>query len=185
MATRSAYRLLTAKEFLEIDFGEQKAELDNGVIRMMAGGTARHARVQFNLLLSLGNRLRGSRCTPYNSDMASQTHLSSVRYPDVTVFCGHDVAEDDEAKAFDDPRIIFEVLSAGTARTDLNIKVPEYKALPSVDAIILIDIASERLRVMRRTATNGWDEQPYTDPVDLELPSLGITIPHEEIFARD
>lgn len=185
MATQPAYRLLTAKEFLEIDFGEQKAELDNGVIRMMAGGTARHARVQYNILLALGTRLRGTGSTPHNSDMASQTHQSSVRYPDVTVFCGHDQPRDDDAKAFDDPRIIFEVLSAGTARTDLNVKVPEHKALASVDAIVLVDIASERLRVLRRTATNGWDEQPYADPVDLELPSLGNTIPHTEIFARD
>ncbi len=185
MATQSAYRLLTAKEFLEIDFGDQKAELDNGVIRMMASGTARHARVQFNLLLALGNRLRGTGCTPYNSDMATLAHASSVRYPDVSVFCGHDGSDDDEAVAFDDPKILFEVLSAGTARFDLNVKVPEYKMLPSVDAIVLVDIASERLRVLRRTATNGWDEQPYADPVDLILPSLGITIPHGEIFARD
>lgn len=185
MATQPHYPLLTAKEFLEIDFGDRRAELDNGVIRMMAGGTARHARVQGNIFLALGTRLRGSGCTPYNSDMASQTHLSSIRYPDVTVFCGHDDPKDDGAKAFDDPRIIFEVLSAGTARTDLNVKVPEYKALPSVDAIILVDIASERLRVLRRTPTDGWDEQPNGDPIDLELPSLNITIPHNEIFARD
>lgn len=185
MATQSAYRLLTAKEFLEIDFGEQKAELDNGVIRMMSGGSARHARVAFNILLALGNRLRGSGCTPYNSDMATVTRGSSVRYPDVTVFCGRDDAQDDDAKAFDDPKIIFEVQSAGTARTDLNVKVPEYKALSSVDTIVLIDIATERLHVWQRTPTNGWNEQPYAEPVDLELPSLNLIIPHTEIFARD
>ena len=185
MATQPAYRLLSAKEFLEIDFGDQKAELDNGVIRMMAGGTARHARVAFNVLLALGNRLRGSGCTPYNSDMAAVTRDSSVRYPDVTVFCGHDDAQDDDAMAFDDPRIIFEVQSDGTARTDLNTKVPEYKALASVDTIILVDTATERLHVWQRTPTNGWNEQPYAEPVDLDLPSLGITIPHAEIFARD
>ena len=54
MATHPDYPLLTAKEFLEIDFGERKAELDNGVIRMMAGGTARHAEVQANLLDGFG-----------------------------------------------------------------------------------------------------------------------------------
>lgn len=49
--TNPAYRLLDAEEFLEIDFGaERKAELDQGVIRMMAGGTRAHARVQANLL---------------------------------------------------------------------------------------------------------------------------------------
>lgn len=39
-------RLLTV-EFLQIDFGpELKAELDDGCIRMMAGGSRSHARVQ-------------------------------------------------------------------------------------------------------------------------------------------
>jgi Uma2 family endonuclease len=185
MATQPAYRLLTAKEFLEIDFGEQKAELDNGVIRMMAGGTARHAAVAGNIYAALRQRLRGSGCTPYNSDMAALTQDASVRYPDVTVYCGHDSPADDEAKVFDDPKIIFEVLSGGTARTDLNIKVLEYKALPSVDTVVLVDIASERLHVWQRTPTNGWNEQPYAEPVDLKLPSLSLTIPHDEIFARD
>ena len=185
MATQFSYPLLTAEDFLEIDFGERKAELDNGVIRMMAGGSARHARVQFNILLTLGNKLRGTGCTPYNSDMATRTHDLSIRYPDVTIFCGHDGAQDDDEKAFADPRVLFEVLSAGTSRTDLKVKVPEYKALPSVDTIVLIDIAAERLRVIQRTGRNGWSEQGFDDPVDVVLPCLGVTLTHDEIFSRD
>ena len=185
MATLVQYPLLTAKEFLEIDFGEHKAELDNGVIRMMAGGTARHAAVQINLIAALRQSLRGSGCTPFTSDMAVQTHDSSIRYPDVTVYCGRTGETDDDAKAFDDPRVIFEVLSAGTARTDLSVKVPEYKALPSVDTIVLIDIAIERLHVFQRTGANGWSEEAYQEPVDLPLPSLDLVLPHDEIFARD
>src|ERR1700712_2263035 len=132
MATHPVYPLLTAEEFLQIDFGDRKAELDNGVIRMMAGGTARHARVQGNIFLALGMRLRGTGCTPFNSDMAARTRGDSVRYPDVSVYCGRNEERDDDALAFDDPRIVFEVLSAGTARTDLRIKLDEYKALPSI-----------------------------------------------------
>ena len=185
MATRPDYPLLTAREFLEIDFGEQKAELDNGVIRMMAGGTARHARVQSNILVALANRLRGTGCTPYNSDMATRTHDRSVRYPDVTVFCGHDGAEDDDEKAFDDPRVFFEVLSAGTARTDLRVKLPEYVALMSVDTIVFVDIAAELLRIVQRTGPHGWSDVTHDGPVDVNLPSLDVIVPHVEIFARD
>jgi hypothetical protein len=59
--TNPAYRLLDAEEFFEIDFGaERKAELDQGVIRMLAGGTRAHARVQANLLAWLRQALRGS-----------------------------------------------------------------------------------------------------------------------------
>lgn len=185
MATMVDYPLLTADEFLAIDFGEKKAELDNGVIRMMAGGTARHARVAYNLLLALGTRLRGSGCTPYGADMATRTRDISIRYPDVSVFCGRDGPEDDDAKAFDDPRVLFEVLSAGTARTDLRVKLEEYRALPTVDTIVFVDIATERVRIVQRTGPQGWSDITHEDPADIPLPALGIALPHAEVFARD
>ena len=185
MATNPVYPLLTAVEFLAIDFGERKAELDNGVIRMMAGGTARHAEVQGNILVALANRLRGSGCKPYNSDMATLTHDLSIRYPDVSVFCNRADPANDDAKAFDDPRILFEVLSAGTARTDLRVKLDEYKALDSVDTIVFVDIASERLRIVQRTGPHAWQDESYDGPVDPRFPALNLVIPHDEIFARD
>ena len=184
MATHLVYPLLTAEAFLQIDFGDQNAELDNGVIRMMAEGTARHARVQGNIFLALALRLRGSGCTPYNSDMAVRTRPDSIRYPDVSVFCGHDGESDDDAIAFDDPRAVFEVLSDGTARTDLRVKLDEYRALPSVNTIVFVDIANERVRVVQRTGPGGWVDNSYDDPTEVAIPTLGITIPHDEIFAR-
>jgi Uma2 family endonuclease len=90
MATQPDYPLLTAKAFLEIDFGEKKAELDNGVIRMMAGGTVRHAQVQGNIFGWLRQQLRCTGCRPSGSEMATATatHHFSIRYPDVSVYCG-------------------------------------------------------------------------------------------------
>lgn len=117
--------------------------------------------------------------------MAARTHDYSVRYPDVSVYCGHGGPEDDDKKSFDDPRVIFEVLSAGTARTDLKTKMVEYQALPSADTIVFVDTATERLRVVQRTGPHGWNDISHDQPTDITLPSLKLTIPHEEIFARD
>lgn len=185
MATQPDYPLLTAEEFLAFDFGDRKAELDNGVIRMMAGGTRRHARVQTNIIGALVLKLRGTGCAPYGPDMAARTRDRSVRYPDVSVYCGREEQENDDELSSDDPRIVFEVLSAGTARTDLRIKLEEYKDLSSIDTIIFVDIAVERLRVVQRTGPNGWSELIHQEPADVALPSLNITITHDEIFARD
>lgn len=185
MLVQPEYPLLTAKSFFEFSFSDRKAELDNGVIRIMDGATVKHCRVQGNLLADLATRLRGTGFAPYPSLMPLQTHEMSVRHPDLAVYPRRSSPEIDNVRYFDDPLAVFEIHDAGTAGTDLNIKVPEYKALPSVDTIVLIDIATERLRVVQRTSTNGWSEQLHADPVDLELPSLGIIIPHEEIFARD
>lgn len=183
MATHPDYPLLTAEDFLDIDFGERKAELDNGVIRMMAGGTARHAQVG-GILVALSTRLRGSGCGAYTSDMAARTRDLSIRYPDVSVYAGRGDASNDNRKAFDDPRIVFEVLSDGTARTDLRVKLEEYKELPSVDTIVFVDIGTERLRVVQRTGPTGWSETLYQEPVDVALPALDLTVTHGEIFAR-
>lgn len=186
MATQPDYPLLTAEEFLEIDFGpDRKAELDNGVIHMIAGGTARHVRVQGNIIATLGPRLRGSGYALYGSILATRTHDLSVRYPDVSIYRGKSAFSDDDAKALDDPHMIFEVLSAGTARTDLPIKLDEYKALPSVDTIVFVDIATERLRVVQRTGPNAWSDTTYNGPVDVSLPALAIDLTHADIFARD
>ncbi len=184
MATQPDYPLVTADAFLQMDFGDHKAELDNGVIRMMAGGSGRHARVQTNILVALANSLRGTGCTPYPSDMATRTHDLSIRYPDVTVFCDRDGPENDDLKAWDDPRVVFEILSASTSRTDLRVKLPEYKALPSVDTVVFVDIAVERLRVVQRTGRDEWVEAGHDEPYDLTLPSLGVALLHAEIFAR-
>lgn len=189
MATSLFYPppLLTATQFLEMDFGSGvKAELDNGVIRMMAGGTAAHARIQRNLLTFLDQRLRGSGCRVYNSDMAVKTHDLAIRYPDVAVYCQEGGRlQDDDLKAFNSPAVIFEVLSAGTARTDLRVKLEEYKALPSVETIVFVDAVTERVRVVQRQDTDLWSDYSATQVHDVALPSLRLTIPHNDIFARD
>ncbi|WP_325103514.1 Uma2 family endonuclease [Sphingomonas sp.] len=127
MASGSDYplTLLSVEEFLAITFGDQKAELDRGEIRMMAGAKLRHNRVMLNIQVALSARLRGTGCTPYGSDQGIRTLDRTVRYPDVSVLCGHDGPEDDDIRLLEDPRVIFEILSAGTTRTDLRVKLPE------------------------------------------------------------
>lgn len=184
MLLQVEYPLLSAEDFLDINFGDHKAELDNGVIRMMDGGTARHVLVQGNILVALASRLRGSGCTPYTSIMAARTHDHSVRYPDVAVYCGRSGKQNDDMRAFDDPRVVFEVLSAGKARTDLRVKLEEYRELASIDTIVFVDIATERLRVVQRTGPTGWTDIAYQEPTDIALPAVATDLTHAEIFAR-
>lgn len=184
MASRlSDSALLTAEQFLEIEFGpDVKAELDNGVIRMMSGETVSHAAIQMNFYRFLATRLRGSGCRPYGSDAAIRTRHQSVRYPDVTVDCG--TARNGE-KILLNPRVVIEILSPSTRRHDLGIKLDEYREVASVDTIVLVDPDTERLRVLQRTAPGTWIDRTFLEPADLELPSLGIVMPHSEVFAED
>ena len=187
MATQLETYRISADQFLAMDFGpDEKVELDNGAIRMMAGGTRANARVQGNLFLALGTRLKGTGCRPYGPDAATRAHDFSVRYPDITVYCGNQSEpEFDNEKAFTDPRIVVEVLSPTTAFSDQRVKLAEYQDLASVDTIVFVDPDEERIRVVQRTGAKDWTDNWLPTGSDVRLPSLDLAIPHSEIFARD
>ena len=187
MATNPDFGLITAAEFLEMDFGpDRKMELDRGVIRMMTGGTGAHAGIQANILSALRNALRGSGCRPFGSDMAIETGPGSVRYPDISILCGNPRSPDnDTRKSFTDPRVIIEILSPTTMDKDQTVKLAEYQSLASVEMIVFVEPTLERIRVLQRLSPQSWRDDKHAEPVDLVLPSLGIMLPHDEIFARD
>ncbi len=178
---------ITVEQFLGIDFGsDRKFEVVDGMIGMMSGGTPAHARVSTNILIYLGQRLRGSGCRAYNSDSGVRLSDESMRCPDVTVFCGNPAAaEREKQRVFDDPVFIFEVLPAATAKVDEGPNLDGYRALPSVDTIVFVDPENELTRVVQRLGPTSWRDDPFAQPHDVALPSFKLTIPHIGIFARD
>jgi Uma2 family endonuclease len=189
MATRAldpAYRRATVREFLDMDLGDAKAELVDGMILMTAGGSPSHAAIAANLIIALGPRLRGTGCRPYGSDLAMQTGEASIRFPDVSVYCSDaPVPNDPKVKLLGDPIVVFEVLSPSTASNDQITKLGEYRALAGVQAVVFVDPASERVRLVNCKIPEDGEADWLAVGADLELPMLGITIPHAEIFAQD
>ncbi|MES2444367.1 MAG: Uma2 family endonuclease [Pseudomonadota bacterium] len=182
-----AYRPITADEFLEMDFGtDKKFELDNGVIYMMTGGTEAHAWVQLNVLTWLRNKLRGTGCRPYGSDMALRISGIDIRYPDIAIYCDQPPRDElSQFKLLDNPTAIIEVLSPSTTTFDQGTKLDEYQALPSVKTIAFIDPVNELCRTMERLSERGWQDQMFSGERGIPVPTLGFVIPHDEIFARD
>jgi Uma2 family endonuclease len=187
MEPNPAYRLIDAEEFLDIDFGpDRKAELDAGVIRMMAGGTGGHSRVQGNVFAYLRAHLRGSGCRPHGSDMAVKTDRWSVRYPDVSIICGDQTRrEDDKKKSYENVVAVFEILSPSTSVYDQNIKLKEYQLVTAIQTIVFIDPDAETVRTVQRLGPGSWRDDSYPGPADVAIPSLEVIIPAAEIFARD
>ena len=186
MAT-NARRLLTVEEFLELEFTGDEGhcvELNNGTIRLMAGGSAAHARVQANIFGTLFAVLKGSGCRPYGSDMGVRTHDLSLRYPDVSVFCGREGPENDDLKQFDDPKMVVEVLSPSTRREDEIVKLREYQAVASLEAILLVDPEDEEIRLLTRRDGRGWKDKTLAADSDVTVEALGIELTRSEIFAR-
>jgi Uma2 family endonuclease len=183
----AARRLLTVEEFLELEIeleGVPRIELDNGVIWAMAGGSAAHNRVQSNVMGILFQRLQGSGCRPYGPDMGVRVHDLSLRYPDISVFCGRDGPENDKLKQFDDPKLVVEILSPSTRRKDEDVKLPEYRSISSLDAILYIDPDAETVQLSTRTAGGGWRDVELEANHDVVLVALGVSLTRAEIFAR-
>ena len=187
MRADPAYRKITADEFLAMDFGtDKKFELEDGVIVMMTGGTERHAWVQLNIVSWLRQQLRGTGCRPYGSDMAVQISETEIRYPDVSIYCNQPPREElAERRTLLDPRVVIEVLSPSTTTLDQGTKLEEYKRIASIRTIAFVDPVNEMCRTVERQSEIGWLDHMFSGNSGIVIPSLPLTIPHAEIFARD
>lgn len=186
IALDPAYRRISVEEFLEMDFQGARAELDDGLIYMMAGGSEAHSRIAANIVAYLMTKLRGTGCRPYGSDFGARTGEQTVRLPDVSVYCNNPSAPENQRKQLlGDPQIVVEVLSPSTSSLDQKVKLEEYHGLAGVREILLIDPEQERVRLVSRTGPGDWTDSWLESEMDVALSSLGFTIPHAEIFARD
>lgn len=186
IALDPAYRRVSVEEFLAMDFGGAKAELDEGIIFMMAGGSEEHSRIAANIIATLLPKLRGSGCRPYGSDLATRTGESTIRFPDISVHCNDPAAPGNaRKKLLGDPVAVFEVLSPSTAGHDQRVKMEEYRGLAGLRDVVLVDPSSERMRHMRRNDAGDWVDGWLESGVDLTLTALGATLTAAEIFARD
>ncbi len=169
-----------------MDFRGAKAELDNGLIYMMAGGTAIHAMVCGNIYVALRTRLRGTGCRPYGPDLLVKTGADTARLPDVSVYCGSPADPANDLKQLlGDPVMVIEVLSPSTASHDQVVKLREYTAMAGMRDILFVDPNMQRIRHVRRVGTSDWADDWLPAEADVVLASLGITLPHEEVFSRD
>ena len=111
-------------------------ELVDGAPMAMAGARRRHDRIVVNTLRELANQLRGQACVPFSADTAVRIPNANVRLPNAGVDCGR---YDDDAMAADQPVLVIEVLSASTRDFDLFGKVEEYKTVPGLSHIVLVN----------------------------------------------
>lgn len=156
--------------------------LPGGVITMMAGGTGDHDAIGMNIGAALAPQLRGRSCRVHgpNLKVTSDAHRTSV-YPDVFVRCGEPVGQRTRT---DDPVIVFEVLSEGTATSDLTRKRQVYKAMPTVRVIVFVTPGRYRLDIERRGADGRFEDEVLEGPeAMLDLPEVGATLAMADIYA--
>ena len=179
IALDPAYRRVTVAEFLDMDFGGAKAELEDGLIYMTAGGTPEHALVAARIIRRLGNALDGTGCEPVGSDMGLRTAERTLRFPDVSIYCGPVLGPDDPDRS--DPIVVIEVLSPSTAEHDHKVKLLEYQALGGVRQVLLIDPASGATRIVTRKDGDEWSDRWLRGDEMIEIVPFGIEFARSDI----
>src|SRR5438093_2034384 len=81
-----------------------------------------------------------------------------------------------------DPLLIVEILSPGTAMYDRQTKVADYRLIPSVEEVLLIDSASIFAEALRREGDRWITEIVRGPQARLSLASIGLTAVMSELY---
>ena len=158
-----------------------KHEYLAGEVFAQAGARQNHVVVALNVATTLRQRLRGTPCRAYISDMQLEVaQADAVFYPDVMVSCHPaDLAAE---RVLHHPRVIVEVLSDSTAAYDRGAKFATYRLLDSLQEYVLIDPERRNLEIFRRLPSNDWLLATGDSARALVLASLDMEIGFDEVF---
>ncbi len=184
---------MTREEYLAFDDACKsdawKYEWIDGKVRAMTGGTMNHARVITNLVVTVDDALRAARrpdrprYRACGSELRTRVPDGPYYYPDSLV---HPVPADIEEppdrpqRTLLNPKLVAEVLSPSSRRTDFLEKPAEYLLIPTVEYYLIVQPnVREVIRLTR--AGDGWDERTFRT-ADVDLPRLGIALPLDRIY---
>ena len=158
-----------------------KHEYVAGEVFAQAGARQNHVVVALNIAGALRQRLRGTPCRAYISDMQLEVaQADAVFYPDVMVSCHpEDLAAE---RVLHHPRVIVEVLSDSTAAYDRGGKFAAYRMLESLQEYVLIDPEQRSLEIFRRLPSNDWLLATGDSARALVLAALDMEIGFDEVF---
>ena len=169
-----------------------KHEYYNGSVFVMAGASIRHNRITRNIASVLQNKLRGSSCEAFGSDLRIRTPGGLWTYPDASVICGPlEIHKQGRLETALNPRLLVEVLSDSTRDYDKTDKFALYREISSFCEYLMIEqdtITVERHTLdphLDRTKKRSWKMRRYTNPEEpIELLSLSLTISLTEIYEQ-
>ncbi len=164
--------------------GEQLSQIRHeyvaGEVYAMAGASERHNLVSLNIAAALHGHLRGKRCKAFINDMKVRIWANHdiFYYPDVMVACE---PTDSDAYWKSKPRVIIEVLSQSTRRTDEQEKLLTYLRIDSLEEYVLVEQETMQLTLFRRA--NNWErEEAFGPEAVLKLASLDFAMPLTQIY---
>ncbi len=174
--------LFTVEEYLAFEGeSEFKHEFIDGIIYDMTGGTFLHSKIKVNIIRALLARLDDAHFEVLNSDMSVRVGANRYVYPDLSVVRGQPQLENDDTTLLN-PILAVEALSATSVAYDRYTKLEYYRALPGLEAYVIVDQFQCDLDLHTRTET-GWHWQSFSDIDDvIPLDIIGCELPLSEIY---
>lgn len=179
--------LYSAAEYLAMErASSEKHEYAFGEIFAMTGASVTHNRIVTNLVLAIGNQLRGRPCDVFTGDLRLCVEREyRYTYPDMVVVCGEPQFLDNQFDTLLNPDVIVEVLSDSTSSYDRGEKFEQYRGISSFREYLISDQARVHVEVFSKQTDNAWrfwESNSLHETV--HLTSVDVSIPIAEIYLR-
>lgn len=175
----------TIEEYLEMEnAATEKHGYYKGEIFAMSGAKLHHNIITTNILVALGNKLKGKPCRPFGSDMRIHIPKNTLfTYPDISVICGEVESRDNDDMNFLNPTAIIEVLSPSTKNYDRGEKFRLYRDIATLKEYILVDSETIGVEAFHINSSGHWELSEYRDiSYSLNIRAIDVVLPISEIY---
>jgi Uma2 family endonuclease len=175
---------MEVEEFLRWE-GERdtRYQLRDGVPVAMAPPSPAHSKLCGNLAAEIGAAAKKRRpCGLFvEAGLLSPTRSRTYHQADLVVSCAIQTAGPGIVL---EPILIVEVLSPATAKDDRRAKLFDYRAMPTVMEVVLVDSQDVYCEVHRRQPDGRWLTDLLRDrEARLKLDSIGLEVSLDELYA--
>jgi len=180
-------KFYSTEEYLQMENEAlEKHEYYKGEIFAMSGAGNRHNIIAINIILSLGNSLKGKSCQPYGSDMRIHIPENTLfTYPDISIICGDIINADEDENTVTNPTVIIEILSPSTRNYDRGVKFMLYRAIPTLKEYILVEAESIHVEQFAINKEGLWQLKEFSSQNDrLSLESIDANLLLTDIYDR-
>ncbi|NBC31751.1 MAG: hypothetical protein GVY13_03640 [Alphaproteobacteria bacterium] len=181
----AALKPMTVEEFFDwCPDDDRHWELYDGQPMAMAPTSRAHRLIAGNLVAAIHRALQsrpGCAVEP-TGGIIPPNRENSWYEPDLVVSC----APVDQGQRYTpEPILIVEILSPSTAREDRRVKLPDYRRIPSVQEVLLVDQERPWIEVHRRIGEDSWSVERLDGmAASLRLTSIPLAIDLATVYAN-
>jgi Uma2 family endonuclease len=159
MMSLPAQHRYSLQEYLALeDSTREKHEFFDGQVYAMAGVSANHEAITFNLAVAIAQLVRGSECRGHSNEM--RIHVAErglYTYADGSITCGGSELDAEVGSAtLLNPKVIFEILSPSTEGYDRGKKFQLYAGIGSLTDYVLISQDEPLVEHFTRVEGGDW-----------------------------